>query len=748
LGQPLLFRCVPLLGGFTLLGVCQLAGAETVVSVSKESVPVANAEPESPSAEISEKNQEKGQFLETEFEGLEELSLVDLMSINVTTATKSSSKIDEAPAVISVISRKKIDAYGYRNVCEVLATIPGIYATDDLVTCNVGVRGIGGGADSWSRIVKVMIDGHPANYHTTGGYLLGPEFVPMDSIESIEVIRGPGSALYGANAFLGVINIKTITPNDGVEGLLRAEAGVVATNNPGGGGAGRLTFGMGDKFYFSGLLSMQGERYDRAGLVVPSSSPDVESISPSVSARDVTSPMSSFGKFSLETPHAGVISLSGFYQRLDTQSSFVSLDPLSENTRYSQRNMQARADYELPLVNNSFVLHGFGAFTYGYSADEEEFEPTAPANYQFHRYRKSEAVEAGLELTYDFFGRNQVLLGGDLLALDDAGDPVVERSSDGSEAQRIDNGPVKYLNLGSFVQVVAYPLDAVAVPLSFIGTLRLDSNDNWGDNITWRTALVYPLHEAVALKGMYGTSFVPPAPTQLAATPLNLRGGVAGNRALKSQTADTAELHAVVRPLRNLEFELTGFYTLVEDRIEQLPAGARLMAQNVTQSETVGFELSGRTQWGALQFEADFSFNHTVVADPVPLPFSWSFTYGDDVPGKRASPNMPPVMGHLRAHWAMPRYFFAFAPSLGFFGKRKSSGANSQINRGAYMLNDYMQLDFHLRTLELEFIPYKKTEFSLHVNNLLNSNYAVGGINGVDIPNLGRAFYLRASQEF
>ena len=55
----------------------------------------------------------------------------------------------------------------------------------------------------------MLIDGHSVAFHSTGGNWLGPELVPLSAIERIEIVRGPASALFGADAFLGVINIKT-----------------------------------------------------------------------------------------------------------------------------------------------------------------------------------------------------------------------------------------------------------------------------------------------------------------------------------------------------------------------------------------------------------------------------------------------------------------------------------------------------------------------------------------------------------
>jgi len=138
-----------------------------------------------------------------------ELSLEELMNIEVISATKQIQKKSEAPANISIITAEQIQKRGYCTAGEAINSLPGIYVLDDDLQQNIGVRGINGGMQAGSRIVKVMIDNQPVSFRSTTENWLGVELIPISSIERIEVVRGPASALYGANAFLGVINIIT-----------------------------------------------------------------------------------------------------------------------------------------------------------------------------------------------------------------------------------------------------------------------------------------------------------------------------------------------------------------------------------------------------------------------------------------------------------------------------------------------------------------------------------------------------------
>jgi outer membrane receptor for ferrienterochelin and colicins len=126
-----------------------------------------------------------------------------------------------------VVTRDAITQWGYAKVAELLRHVVGLYVIDDHIIPNVSVRGVSGGLRSESGLIKVMIDGRPVAFRVTAGNWLGPELVPLSAVERVEIIRGPGSALYGADAFLGVINVVTRRPGK-MNGGEFAVAGSVA----------------------------------------------------------------------------------------------------------------------------------------------------------------------------------------------------------------------------------------------------------------------------------------------------------------------------------------------------------------------------------------------------------------------------------------------------------------------------------------------------------------------------------------
>ena len=141
---------------------------------------------------------------------LAELSLEDLTRIpvaRVVSATKTEQRSDQAPSAVSVITASEIRQFGWTTLSEVLAATRGFYVTNNRYYDYVGVRGFSRPGDLNTRVL-VLIDGHRINDGIYGqGSVDGVLPIDLDLVERIEIVRGPGSALYGTGAFFAVINV-------------------------------------------------------------------------------------------------------------------------------------------------------------------------------------------------------------------------------------------------------------------------------------------------------------------------------------------------------------------------------------------------------------------------------------------------------------------------------------------------------------------------------------------------------------
>jgi len=137
-----------------------------------------------------------------------EMDLTKLMEIPIRTASKFEQKPAEAPASTTVITSEEIKRYGWRTLGDILKSVPGFYVSYDRNYQFLGARGVNLG-DFNSRIL-LLVDGHRINNDLTDGAFIDTAFIlDVDLIDRIEIVRGPGSVLYGDNAFFGVINVIT-----------------------------------------------------------------------------------------------------------------------------------------------------------------------------------------------------------------------------------------------------------------------------------------------------------------------------------------------------------------------------------------------------------------------------------------------------------------------------------------------------------------------------------------------------------
>ncbi|MCD9015750.1 TonB-dependent receptor plug domain-containing protein [Parachryseolinea silvisoli] len=145
---------------------------------------------------------------EMSLDTLYSLSLEELMNMNIVTASKVAEKASDAPGIISTISAREIEQFGGLSLAEILERVTGVVnvSTNSNPQNIVSFRGDLSGESNNHTLL--LINGRPNRESIYGGIdyavLLG---IPVTAIERIEVIRGPGSVLYGSNAFSGVVNI-------------------------------------------------------------------------------------------------------------------------------------------------------------------------------------------------------------------------------------------------------------------------------------------------------------------------------------------------------------------------------------------------------------------------------------------------------------------------------------------------------------------------------------------------------------
>jgi outer membrane receptor for ferrienterochelin and colicin len=140
-------------------------------------------------------------------DSLFDLSIENLMNLEVVTAGRFNQKAKLSPAFITVISKDQIIKSGCRNLNELLQIVPGFNVTiNQFGLYEIKVRGLG---NTNSSGVKLLLNGISLNNYVFGDATRVFDDMALDNVEKVEIIRGPGSSLYGSNAVLSVINIIT-----------------------------------------------------------------------------------------------------------------------------------------------------------------------------------------------------------------------------------------------------------------------------------------------------------------------------------------------------------------------------------------------------------------------------------------------------------------------------------------------------------------------------------------------------------
>ena len=137
---------------------------------------------------------------------LSDLSLEELLKVEVVSASRYSQSIDEAPGTVTVIEESELRHHGYRNLAEALVTVPGVYSSNDRNYIYLGVRGFNRPGDYGTRIL-LLTDGTRRNDPLYDQALLGNESpIETDWVKRVEFVSGPASSVYGPNALFGTAN--------------------------------------------------------------------------------------------------------------------------------------------------------------------------------------------------------------------------------------------------------------------------------------------------------------------------------------------------------------------------------------------------------------------------------------------------------------------------------------------------------------------------------------------------------------
>jgi len=456
------------------------------------------------------------------------LSIEDLMNIPISSSTLREESLRSVPAAVTVFNQDQIQRLGFTRLQDLMNFVPGFQVNrTDVFSGSKAYSVHGRRLGTTGLEVLVLLDGQRLNSDWVGGANLHHADIALDNVERVEFLRGPGSALFGSNALMGVINI--ITRNE-------KEIGLEAGQN--GHYRGSAQWRQGDEQRNVSLFA-RNQTYDGQSLDLfrPSQNDTIASHDPTrgyeIHAKAQWDGFS--GAFRHTQFHYNEFYVIGFVDndsnRFDTESTYMNAQwqgPLyNEATLFANLSLSHR---QYQLASDEAGLGVTGGIT--------EWEPTAQVRLQ------------------DSIGQHRWLLGTEYRQ------PKLEDLI--TPPSTID--VAKRDIFGLFGQYQYQWHQGVTLTLG----IRGDDYSDFGHSISPRAGIVYELTATDTLKALYAEAFR--APTRFESWPAST-AILVGNPNLKPEEANTYQLIW----LRNLEqgsLHSTLFYTEIKNAIRETPANS------------------------------------------------------------------------------------------------------------------------------------------------------------------------------
>lgn len=548
---------------------------------------------------------------------LEHLSLEDLLNVKITTVSKTSQKAGQAPATVIVVTAEQIRTRGYRNLAQILNDLPDFKVddkSDPQFYNSISIRGI-----FRQDYFVILLDGVRISSPTNEPLPLLENF-PIYLATQIEVVYGPGSALYGADAMAGVINI--ITKKEKTNKL-------VASSMTGTQGYSSNTLYLNKELKNNFKLVMAGQfSYD--------AQPDFSRIYND--AYDMTSHRtgkfnSAYGSITTEEPvdpeYKAPIKTYNFYSSLEKNGfhfkflhhyaqvpSSTTLKPddavYNRNVFYGHGVTIASAGYvdSIGKIKSVTTLTGsfykvnpksnfrnvYGRLNHGYKYStgsmlkaEEQLSLAASQKTNLvagFTYELFQSMPKSPELQMPVTGKNAIK--GILLNTQNINNP---------RGIQADFFPILYNSIGTYFQFQYAPINKLALTAG----IRYDNNSRFGATFNPRVGAVLNTDKKTTIKALYGTAYWAPSPFtsyESYGSFYTLDSGRTyqsdfwhlPNPSLKPVISKTAELSVNRKIGKKLSATLTGYYTRINNIIKEVAdAGNTNLYNNQFLGWNIGF---------------------------------------------------------------------------------------------------------------------------------------------------------------
>ena len=629
------------------------------------------------------------------------LSLEELGNMNVSIATGNSMPIAQAPAAATVITAKQIRALGASTLDEILETVPGLHVALSGAFRLDSIYSIRGIHTTLNSQVLLLVNGFPVQYAATGGRpVLFRQ--PVNNISRIEVLRGPGSAVYGSDAFSGVINIITKSADeiDGTEigGRIGSfgfrETWVQSGHQLNGWGVNfslnhQQTNGDSGREINSDAQTTFDGLYNTSASLAPgalATNYEVTDTSLGLANKHWALNVRAWQSNNTGNGVGGAQSLDP--ESTDDLSLYTGDVSFETSDWFNAWDNSIKLNYAYFKTTPNFILFPKGS-KLGIGVDGNISSSPSPAGViafteglvgnptTITKDTQLESVNIynGLKdhrLRFTFGSRYQSVETGETKNFGPGviTSPGTTSVVDGTltDVSNTDNAFLE--NTSRTINFLSMQDEwSINNRLDLVSGVRYDDYSDFGDTINPRVALIWHTNDTLTTKLLYGSAFRAPSFGELG---LQNNPTALGNTDLKPETIDTYEVALSFKPRYYLQTNLNIFTYQAKDLIEFVPSAAGNKTSNARNQEGYGFEWE--VNW---ELNRQWRFNSSLA---------WQQSEDSDT--GNAIADAPGRQFMLNSYWKIaPQWLIS--SQLNWVGDRVRAAGDSRDKIGDYTLVDF-----------------------------------------------------------
>jgi len=627
----------------------------------------------------------------------------------VITASKIEEHVDKTIATTTVITQNDIQHIGARNLLDVLRLVPGIGITQTQFGWReIEVRGV---KTLTSEKVQIMLNGHPLDHNLQNagsGWVY--DDLPVDTIKRVEVVRGPGSALYGANAFLAVINIITQNAKD-LNGV-QTSAGWGSFDTQ------QYRASWGKQFDNSAEAALHFNFTDTNGInsSIPADSLSVQGLNSVAPGKSQLTE----GRYDLEWQLGYQdFKLDGRYINKKAGTFFGAATILSDDrTQQDHNNYFLRLSRTWKIQDNftldTQIFHDF------FSIDNIwQLAPTQFARFGLQDTRTGGEIQANYHIS-----DVQTVISGFSYAKEQQGNLIDESGPDPEHLiQALSTTEERTRRRwGVYIEDVWDPLKNVRMTLG----ARYDRYSDFGGTFNPRMGFNWEFIKNYSLKFSYGTAYRAPAFGELGSVnnPVLL-----GNPTLKPEEVKTFESGIIAHPVVGLTTQATYYHSAINQIISPV----------ASQTTALQYANNGSLVSEGVELETRYDFDGNWQGSYV----SANYVLQHSTQLNRQLADVPRHRTNLTANWAIDNTWSSFAHVLIKDSTLRNPG-DTRNDAPGYALFDMGLLGKNMFG--------KKVDISFNVYNVFDKRYydpAPTGLSFIgDYQMAGRTFFGHVSLKF